>query len=160
MGLVISPAVTTHYDVDGSTLADVAAAFAARKEAGHCDWNFLPYEFEAASRDGKPRSLNLTLEISIDLPRWTGRDGATTDEQREWDRVYEALRRHEEEHARIAREGAPAMYDAMMAARVRDLAAVFSRERARIDRTQKTFDRDTKHGQEPPPGTTIRIPPP
>jgi predicted secreted Zn-dependent protease len=160
MPLVITPTTTTHYDVVAPTLEQVAALLKKRKEAGHCDWSFRPFEWEGASRNGPPRSVTLTLDIAIVLPRWADRDAATAAEQREWDRVYEALVAHEKEHERIALDGAPTMYDALTAAKIRDLASTFHVHRAKIDRAQKAFDDTTKHGLEPPPGTKIRIPPP
>jgi predicted secreted Zn-dependent protease len=158
VGLVISPTTTTHFDLDVPTLADVVASLQGRDEAGHCDWAFLPWESSGVTRDGTAREINLTIQITIEMPRWTHRDTARAAERTEWDRFYEALRQHEAGHEQIVRGMAPAMHAKLMQTRIRDLNRVFEAERQKIQDRSNAYDTRTRHGLNPPPGTLITVP--
>jgi predicted secreted Zn-dependent protease len=156
MTLVVSPTQRTSYDVTASTLADVVKLL-SEDEAGKCDWG-AGFDYDGVGGDGKARNLIVTMEITIELPRWVGRDSAKGAEQREWDRFMRALEAHELGHERIAHSGAQTMYRRLQRTSARDLQDAFEEERAKIKRQDKAFDKRTDHGRKPLPGTVITVP--
>jgi len=156
--LLIAPTTTTQYDVSGATLADVVGAISGRDEAGHCDWAWPSMDFEAASDDGFPRVLRISMTVSIEMPRWVERDTASPAEQREWDRFYRALLAHEKGHERRALTSARRLYARLLRTRARDLETAFENGKARIQAESDAYDAVTHHGLRPPPGTMITVP--
>lgn len=156
MTLVVSPTQRTSYDVTASTLAAVVSLL-SEDEAGKCDWG-SGFDYDGVGSDGKARNLQVTMEITIELPRWVGRDSAPAPQQREWDRFLRALEAHEQGHERIARAGAQTMHRRLQRTQARDLQDAFEDEKQRIKRQDKAFDKRTDHGRRPLPGTVITVP--
>lgn len=157
MTLVEAPVQRRTLVLRAASLEEVAELLEDRDEAGACDFE-LTGEYDQVARDGTPRGLRTHLQIMIEMPRWVGRDGATAAEQREWDRFYAALERHEREHELQVRRDAGAADRRLDRVRVSDFEARVAEEIAKIQRAGDAFDRRTDYGRRPPPGTTIRIP--
>jgi predicted secreted Zn-dependent protease len=156
MTLLIEPTVRTVQTLDAPTLEDVADLLPG-DEAGECTWN-IGYSWDGASRDGTPRGLTLTVTIQIQLPEWSGVDGATREERREWRRVLEVLRQHEAEHEAIVRREVEVMLERMQETRTARLNTRYVREKQRIQAVSDAFDTRTDHGRRPPPGTETQFP--
>jgi predicted secreted Zn-dependent protease len=179
MTLIASPAETTYYEIEARTLREVSEFLNKRltegdgerkeREDGRCTWR-AKYEYDDVRRDGLALGLRVYLEVTIELPRWVGRDSAGKAEQREWDRYFAALRAHEQGHAAIARGGAKRTHDRMERAPTRKLKAIEIEEigkwsgdgtllvPGKIHSKSDGYDKRTKHGRKPPPGTMITIP--
>ncbi len=156
MALVIPPVTIAHDDYAGATLRGVYEALP--NEPGLCEW--IPsFSYEGVSSRGLPERLTVTMQISIRMPRWTGRAGARAVEMAEWDRFYAALLEHERGHESRARAGAAAMHARMQKALAADLQSVMDEENEKIKATNAAYDNATDHGRQPPPGTTITFPP-
>jgi predicted secreted Zn-dependent protease len=176
MTLIASPTETTYYEIEARTLREVSAFLEKRltegedgkkeREDGRCVWR-AKYEYDDVDRDGLARGLRVYLDVTIELPRWVGRDSAGKAEQREWDRYFAALRAHEGGHDAIARGGAKRAHDRMKRAPARKLKAIEIEEigkwsgdgtllvPGKIHRKSDAYDERTKHGRKPPPGTII-----
>src|SRR5262245_34908889 len=89
------------FDVTGKTLAEVAAQLNTRDEWGRTTWN-VTYGYQAT--EGVATSVTVSATIWIELPRWLTVGTQPRRVQSEWERMTAALRRHEDNHVRIARE--------------------------------------------------------
>jgi predicted secreted Zn-dependent protease len=154
MALRSNPTSWSYYQIAASSLADVVEILSPRDEWGHCSPEFN-YEF-ASSRNGKPVGLRVTLDVSIELPRWVGYESAPAGERKEWTRVYGALKTHEQGHEKIARRGALVMHKKLLAAPTYKLERLFGRERERVQATSDAYDHATDHGRRQ--GTMVTIP--
>jgi predicted secreted Zn-dependent protease len=158
MTLLMGATVRTTYNVTASTLADVVAVISARREAGECTWA-IGYTYDSVGRDGKPRGLVVEATITILMPVWVGRDTARAVERTEWDRSLRALSDHEDGHDTRARAAIQQLHDTLENTRASRLSSVYASEKARVQRVSDAYDTATRHGQRPPPGTTVTIPP-
>ncbi len=111
------------------------------------------FTFTARHRpQGDPiERIDVTVTLGIQLPRWTRYGAADDAHKQEWDRMLEALSRHEDEHLRIFTETAesfaatvPNISTPMDRAGVTRLMREFQDE---AQRAMDSFDRRTDHGQ-------------
>ena len=110
------------YAVDGK---DVSAAIAEmnrigpQSDDGQRRWGITRYRlgWQFRHRRDEPdcRAEPLAVELSLEtvLPSWRQRDQATPDQQANWAILSRALAAHEEGHARIARQCAEALQQAL-----------------------------------------------
>jgi hypothetical protein len=132
------------YDVSGTTLAEVHAQLDPT-EWGRCTYH---YDYDYETTNGRATRVDITLRLTIRLPRWQeGRDEATPEARAEWDRMLAALRAHEERHAEIAREWAPTFKERMLGVREGNLASRHSQVLGQVDARQDAYDAETNHGQ-------------
>jgi predicted secreted Zn-dependent protease len=155
MALVIPPVALDHYDVSGATIENASNALPL--EAGSCEF-FPGFAYSDIDSRGNPEGLTLTVQISIHMPRWTGRDGARPAEQQEWDRFYRALLEHERGHESRIRTGAAVMHRRLRRTLAADLQTAMDEETDKIKATGNAYDAATDHGRRPPPGTIITVP--
>jgi len=157
MSLDVAPTQMVTYDVSGSTLEEAADNVGLPGgEAGLTEFG-IGYEYDGVRR-GLPRNLVVHLSITITMPRWLDRDGATGPEQDEWDRFHAALLAHEQEHASRMRSGARRVHARLLRTRAAELEQRFQSGKRMIQRESDAFDDATHHGQVPAPGTVITFP--
>jgi predicted secreted Zn-dependent protease len=132
------------YDVSGTTLAEVHPQLDPT-EWGRCTYH---YDYDYGTTNGRVTRVDITLRMTIRLPRWQeGRDEASPEARAEWDRMMAALRAHEERHAEIAREWAPRFKQRMLGVRARNATATYNQVKREADAAQRQYDTDTQHGQ-------------
>ena len=133
------------YAVSGQTLADVHSQLDPT-EWGRCSYN---YSYTYSSSGGNATRVNITLRLTIRLPRWTGRgwNSASRAVKAEWRRMLRALRAHENRHAAIARRWAPTFKQRMLNQPEDDLEDTFNQVLGEVDTEQGQFDTRTSHGQ-------------
>lgn len=136
---------TDYYDVTGGTLAEVAAQLDP-EEWGRCTYHF-DYSYETTG--GRTNKVDITLRLIIRLPRWRGEgfDNASPAARREWQRMIEALHRHEDEHAAIARRWAPIFKERLLGQREGRVQARHQQTLREVDTETEAFDNRTQHGQ-------------
>jgi predicted secreted Zn-dependent protease len=132
------------YDVSGTTLAEVHAQLDPT-EWGRCTYH---YDYDYDTTNGRVTRVNVTLRLTIRLPRWQeGRDQASPEARAEWDRMMAALRAHEERHAEIAREWAPTFKARILGVRAGNATARYNQVKGQADAAQRRYDARTHHGQ-------------
>jgi predicted secreted Zn-dependent protease len=142
--VTILPPQSDPYDVSGTTLAELHSQLDPT-EWGRCTYHY-GYDYETTN--GRATRVNITLTLTIRLPRWQeGRDDASAATRTEWDRMMGALRAHEERHAEIAREWAPTFKQRMLGVREGNLASRHSQVLGQVDQRQGQYDTQTTHGQ-------------
>jgi predicted secreted Zn-dependent protease len=122
--------------------------------ATHIEWRFHP-QHDSARRDCTLRAVHVTLTITTTLPVW--RPASTPPPSRalvdQWTRFLDAVGRHEQGHANIARHTAADLYahldgatrprcDSLAVAATADARAVWAAGHTR----QLTYDVVTQHG--------------
>lgn len=159
MTLTIQPTGTIHagtsHRLTEATLADVARRVAAIGVGiAHAEWSF---EWSWQTSAQGVFSVDLTMNLTMEMPVWSRKGSRPLPEQREWDRFLRALRQHEDGHHDICRREVQAMHRAMNGANQNTAQSVFNREAARIDRLNVEYDRRSHHGtrQTGPHGNTV-----
>lgn len=134
-----------YYNVTGQTLADVLQQLDPT-EWGRCSYH---YSYTYSASNGQTTRVNITLRLTIRLPRWTGRGwrNASPAAKAEWRRMVRALRTHEDGHAAIARRWAPTFKQRMLNQSEEDLEDTFNQVLGEVDDEQEQFDDRTQHGQ-------------
>lgn len=150
---------TEYYELRGQTPRALHAALEARREDGAIGETGTRITFEFTARDRGDRceltALSLTLDIVVIYPRWANRDTAPADLQLRWDEFLDALTRHEEGHARMARDGAADIARQLAASppapdcvQLRtQLGERYDGLRAALEARQRAYDRDTEGGR-------------
>jgi predicted secreted Zn-dependent protease len=134
-----------YYDVSGSNLAEVIQQLDP-EEWGHCRHD---YEYSYDSTNGKTTTANITLKLTIRLPRWRGAgwDKASPAAKQEWQRMLEALQGHEDGHADIARRWAPIFKERLLNQQEKNVKGRYQRTLQEVNKDTKDFDDRTQHGQ-------------
>ena len=135
---------TQTFDVEAETLDGAAAALDTRDEWGKTRWT-VTFGYEAT--DGVVTSVSVTAKITIELPRWTALGKQPRRVRAEWNRMLEALRRHESEHARIARERISRLAGEMAGKPEPELAALHAQCVQELDALSEAYDRRCDHGR-------------
>ncbi len=154
--VTIRPVQVEYYDVTGSSLAEVAGQLDP-DEWGHCQ---ASYNYTYAATGGRTTRINVTLTLSMRLPRWRGKgwQQASPQARREWNRMLQALRRHEDGHADIARKWAPIFQERLIDHDEADVAQEGAAVEAESQAEQDQFDVDTAHGQNSGVSLDLSIP--
>jgi len=136
--------VTTQtFDIEADDLTGAAAALQSLDEWGKTRWN-VTYDYDAT--DGVATSVAVTARITVELPRWTTLSKQPRRVQAEWNRMLTALRRHENEHVRIARERIQQLAGEMSGKPESDLPDIHARCLQELDTLSDAFDQRTDHG--------------
>lgn len=138
----------TRKDVRGSSFDALARAM----DRNGC-WD--KYSFAVTYRtEGPPddvTTVKMNVTPAIEMPRWRGYRRADDAHKREWDRMYAALERHEDEHHRLFtrkaeqfRDSVPNISIAMDRQAVARTMEDFRREAQQV---MDDFDARTDHGR-------------
>lgn len=134
-----------YYDVTGATLEEVLDQLDP-DEWGHCAAN---YRYTYSATGGRTTRVNVTLTLTIRLPRWRGAGwrAASRPAREEWNRMVAALRAHEDHHAEIARTWAPIFRERLFDIDEGDVELEGSNVEAEAQAEQDQYDADSAHGQ-------------
>jgi predicted secreted Zn-dependent protease len=152
-----------YYDIDGASagaLRDQIHRLGPRDGAGQAGdaltvWNIESSYVVAPSADGCAlRNIQVTLELTLTLPRWTPSSTAAPHLLESWRTYLQHLKLHEAGHRAIAEQNARALATALMGLRAptcQELTDSASRTAERIladgRARNRAYDIDTKHGQ-------------
>lgn len=149
------------YDVQGSSAAELSRGmdlhgprWNGRPWAAYTDapvtWS---YSFAPAADGCAITRAQVRLRVMTTLPRWNPPSGAPPALVREWNAFADALRRHEDGHAEIARRSAGELQDTLAGLRTPTCAAMDGVARAAAERAQQRhalrhedYDRETGYG--------------
>jgi predicted secreted Zn-dependent protease len=118
--------------------------------------------------DIKTTSVDVTVTITVDTPKWEGYDKATPEEQKKWDDSLTQLKDHEEGHVEIATAGGTPVGNAVLGATAtgsgktpqqsiedakKNLLSAqtvnYDKARAEVQKQSDTYDQRTQHGKIP-----------
>jgi predicted secreted Zn-dependent protease len=152
-----------YYDIDGASagaLRDQIHRLGPRDGSGQAGdaltvWNIESTYVVAPSADGCAlRNIQVTLELTLTLPRWTPPSTAAPRLLESWRTYLQHLKLHEAGHRAIAEQNARALAAALAGLRAptcQDLTDSASRTAERIladgRAKNRAYDIDTKHGQ-------------
>jgi hypothetical protein len=161
MGLTINPtgAITTGVlmTITDANLRDLVAN--APAEMGLAQFAFgLNFNHSG----GRITTVDLTMNLTIDMPEWPNASGRPAAERTEWARFLRALRAHEDGHIEIFRGQAERAYNRVRRATPATINQVLESERVRIQGLSDAYDTRTGHGttqQTAHGSTTITVPP-
>ena len=152
MSFQFVPTVRALRDVDGSTLAEVAASIAQEDESATTEW-FPRYSVETT--DHTVSSATVIVETRITMPRWRGYTTASQPERREWDRFWQALEAHELGHVDLAKSRL-CMVDSQLIGESPDNASqIWSEAIDALRAASDAYDLETDHGRTQ--GTVIDV---
>ena len=152
-----------YYDIDGSSagaLRDQINRLGPKDESGRARdaltvWDLEWSYHDAPGEDGCAlRDVQVTLNVTITLPRWAPPATAPPGLRKSWRTYLERVRVHERGHRTIAERNARALYAALTplrAATCDELHSVASRTGEEIvaegRARNRAYDVQTKHGQ-------------
>ena len=152
-----------YYDIDGASagaLRDQIHRLGPRDGSGQAGdaltvWNIESNYVVAPSADGCAlRNIQVTLDLTLTLPRWTPPSAAAPRLLESWRSYLQHLKLHEAGHRAIAEQNARALAAALTGLRAptcQELTDSASRTAERIladgRARNRAYDIDTKHGQ-------------
>lgn len=112
------------------------------------------YEFEPTPRGCRLKDLAVSLDVTIHLPRWEPKGGKAKGLSERWERMLDALTRHEEGHRDIAVDTARRLLADLRAlpqtldcqALAREAQKAFFRARLRHSIRDGAYEKRTNHG--------------
>jgi predicted secreted Zn-dependent protease len=142
------------YTVSGKTLED-AKRFMSQRHANGRDWALFDYKCNCKpvpdAKTGDITKAALTASYSITMPRWTAYKRQPQTCRDEWDRMWKALKDHENEHAEKFVSGVNSLKkliesnDDLTEANVKIRIDQWLKDT--IDIPQQDFDQQTDHGR-------------
>lgn len=89
-----------YYDVSGTSLEEVVEQLKPEDE-----WREYEYIYEPTVEDGVVTETDITVEITIHVPRWTGPgwDNALAGDKVEWMRILQSLDTKEDKHEEVTK---------------------------------------------------------
>ena len=143
--VTIQPVQPEPYDVTGTTLAQVSEQLDPT-EWGRCRYE---YEYSYETTNGRTTKVDVTLMLTVRLPRWQGQgwDDASEAAKAEWRRMMRALEAHEEGHAEIARQWAPTVKERLLNQREGNVEQRYNQVFVQVRAEQDDYDDRTHHGQ-------------
>lgn len=142
-----NPRITPAIVVRGQTLADVATELNRLAEWGEGGGMLR------AGRILPGTSTNLTVRLHANLvmrlPTWTAYSEASDAAKREWDRMLERLRVHEQRHVEIAIEEANRLASMLVGREITEIADLVTAANRAVNQRQIQLDTDTGNGSRP-----------
>ncbi|MGH8582494.1 MAG: DUF922 domain-containing protein [Gammaproteobacteria bacterium] len=142
-----NPRITPAIVVRGQTLADVAAELNRLAEWGEGGGMLR------ADRIPTGTSTNLTVRLHANLvmrlPTWAAYSAASDAAKREWDRMLERLRVHEQRHVEIAIEEANRLAGMLVGREISEIADLVTAANQAMNQRQIELDTDTRSGSRP-----------
>jgi hypothetical protein len=143
----VGPPTNTTYDVSGS-LRNVANTIAARTEAGSV--TATPTSdtetWAPAGGDEKITAARVTVAQVEELPTWTDKSKATTNQQAEWDRFHAAITTHEAGHVSTDKTSFAGAHAAMVGQTPGEGDKKLDAVAAKAKTDNDTYDATTSHG--------------
>lgn len=111
-------------------------------------WSYAARWQRSAGGECDPATAQVSMTVTITLPDLIARDRLSTRERADWDGYFGRLAGHEQNHFRIAAEGAVRMQAAMRAATSCDQMRTEQRRVSEeISAASREYDRLTEHGR-------------
>lgn len=104
---------------------------------------------DAKAQGDTVTEFTLTLNPTIELPKWAGYSKASKDDKAKWDKMIKALKAHEDEHHNIQVKAAADLektLKGMKGLTVKQVQGEVAKGQAAAEKAQKDFDTSTKHG--------------
>lgn len=149
----IGPERLSTYEVKATTLAGVAEELGGREEAGHVGWT-LQWSSTTNSKSVID-SVNVTADITLEMPRWTPPASMLPKARAEWSRAYGALLAHEQGHIKLVHDRMDGLAARLLGLPVRKAATVFDAARQKLAAGSAAYDAATRHGEAA--GTVIDV---
>jgi predicted secreted Zn-dependent protease len=140
----ISDAEQASYDLQGATLADVAAEIALKDEAAETEW-FPQYSYTTSGQ--QLASAEVTVRVRITMPRWPGYDSAPSADRSEWDRFLAALQTHEQGHVDLVFQYLSNVDDRLVGQSPAAASEAWDNILAALKSASDLYDRETNHGR-------------
>lgn len=137
--------ITTNdtYTVDATSLAEAAALFAGRDEAGETTWQPV---HNVVTKDGVVVSATVTVPVRVLMPKWPGASKLSKAAQVEWKRATAALKRHEQHHVELAKRYLKDLHKKMIGKTEEEAAAIFTKAVEKLQKASDDYDTATNHG--------------
>ncbi len=154
---------TEYYDIQGRTTADLGREMnekgireGSQTHAGRTRWNIKwRYHYQDAGADCRLESVEVTLDIHYEMPRWVHHEAVPAEVIQKWESYYAALEAHEKGHADHGREAAQEIENAIYSTGSGTPCSEFNAKadaagNAILDRYRQIeidYDAETKHGR-------------
>lgn len=146
------PVAAKTYTVEAKTLKEAADQLGAREEAGETTWETTRMVTNLDD-SGNVTSATVELLITVTMPSWPGAAGLNKAAKAEWDRAYKALKAHEDNHVKLAREKLKGVADKMIGKTESEAQTVLADALAELKVASDEYDTASDHGANE--GTTI-----
>jgi len=134
------------YEVSGATLQDVASAMSGQPEAGKYEW-FPTYSYNSDGSDGNNiTSAEAKVVIKLTMPMWADQDSASPEAQAEWNRFWQALKDHEDGHARLVEQHLDGIEQQLIGKSPTDAATHWQNALNALQQASDDYDNSTNHG--------------
>lgn len=152
---------TVYYDVEGTTVAELAEALQrlgpqteGQRFYGLTQWQLnAEYQWVESSGGCAIENPVVRVAVTMTLPRWTPPRGTPGELVGAWNRFARALEQHEHEHRRLAEEAAEAIRWELATLRLPNCTHAESRAQQRVadivqdyNRRNARYDEQTRHG--------------
>lgn len=143
----VGPPTSSTYNVSGS-LRDAANAVAGRTEAGSVTATPSSDTETWTPDDGSETisAARVTVAQVVELPTWTDKSSATTNQQAEWDRFHAAITTHEAGHVSTDKTSFAGAHSTMVGQSPTDGDAKLDAATAKAKTDNETYDTTTSHG--------------
>ncbi len=138
----ITTAETT-YTVNAASLADAAAVFAGRDEAGETTWKPT---HSVVTKDGVVVSATVKVPVTVLMPSWPGASKLSKAAQAEWKRASAALKKHEQHHVDLAKQYLKDLHKKLIGKTEEEAAAIFTEAVEELQKASDDYDTATSHG--------------
>jgi predicted secreted Zn-dependent protease len=129
--------------VNAASLADAAAVFAGRDEAGETTWKPI---YNVVTKDGVVVSATVTVPVTVLMPKWPGASKLSKAAQAEWKRASAALKRHEQHHVDLAKQYLKDLHKKMIGKTEEEAGAIFTEAVEQLQKASDDYDTATNHG--------------
>ena len=134
----------TTYTVNAASLAEAAAVFAGRDEAGETTWKPV---HRVVTHDGAVVSATVEVPITVLMPKWPGASGLSKAARAEWKRAYAALQVHEQHHVDLAKQHLRDLHAKLIGKTEAEAGDIFTEAVEKLQKASDDYDTATHHGQ-------------
>lgn len=150
------------FDISGTSLDQLWLSISEKgpgKNSGHAGYTTFKLKNEVKYRreDGvcSIASIVFTMHSTVQLPNWTDKNNSDRDMQIYWQALFSDVKKHEEEHVRIAHEAIIDLQKQSAALKpqkscntlARKISGLASKNRIMLNRAQNIFERAEMRGQ-------------
>jgi hypothetical protein len=138
--------VSADREISGaSTIAEVGRLLNTYPEWGQGGGRITAGRIDAGTSPTADVTLTVTLELT--MPVWLDRDKASDKAKAEWDRMYRALRDHEEVHLQNVIDVAKDLAATLPGRNINDVKGMVEATSEKIKAKHSAWDTQTNHGK-------------
>lgn len=137
--------VSTEQEISANTIAEVGRLLDTLPEWGKGGGRITAGKIDAGTSPTADVTLTVTLELT--MPVWLERDKASAKAKAEWDRMYRALRDHEEVHLQNVIDVAKDLAAALPGRNIDDVKGMVEATSGKINAKHRAWDNQTNHGK-------------